>query len=270
MVTFPNAKINIGLNIVNKRPDGYHNIESCFYPVPWSDVLEIIESETLTFKSTGIEIPGNPLENLCLKAYHLIRTDHDIPPVSIHLHKVIPIGAGLGGGSADGAFMLRLLNDKFELNISNERLEAYASKLGSDCPFFIQNTPRMARGTGNEFSELSLDLKGYHLVLIYPDIHVSTKEAYSGIVPKRRDLKLGSILKTPIEDWRDQVYNDFEDSIFPKHPIIKEVKDSLYQQGAIYASMTGSGATVFGLFEEEKQTNFDFSKHMILRHLTLV
>ncbi len=251
MVTFPNAKINIGLNIVGKRPDGYHDIESCFYPIPWNDVLEIIESDSLSFQSTGIPIPGEANGNLCIKAYHQIRKDFSIPPVAIHLHKVIPIGAGLGGGSADGAFMLRLLNDKFELAISDDQLESYAAQLGADCPFFIQNKPTLASGIGNIFTPVSVDLTGFYIVLINPEIHIGTKEAYSGVMPKATNKPITSLLELPIDQWQSKVINDFEKSIFPNHPKIASLKERLLSLGAKYASMTGSGSTVFGLFDEQ-------------------
>ena len=249
MVSFPNAKINLGLNITSKRLDGYHNIESCFYPLPWCDVIEVIPSKELAFTTSGITIPGTSGDNLCLKAYELLREDFDLPPINIHLHKVIPIGAGLGGGSSDASFLLKMLNEKFKLDLSTEKLEFYASKLGSDCPFFIRNEPVIATGTGTEFSPIELDLKGKHVVVIKPDIHVSTVEAYTGIKPGVAKESVEKIIKElPLENWKTQLHNDFEDSIFPKHSSIKELKDYLYNLGAIYASMTGSGAAVYGIF----------------------
>ena len=251
MISFPNAKINLGLNIVSKREDGYHNIESCFYPIPWYDSLEVIKAASFSFHSYGLDIPGDNSSNLCVKAYELIRADHDIPPVEIHLLKNIPMGAGLGGGSADGAFTLKMLNDLFELGLSDEKLESYALQLGSDCPFFIKNQPAIAKGRGEELEAIELDLSGYHLGIHNPGIHVSTKEAYSGIVPQLPPISIVSIIRTPLKEWKDSIVNDFETSIFPNHPAIAELKQDMYDTGAVYASMTGSGSTVFGLFGEK-------------------
>lgn len=252
MVVFPNAKINLGLNITEKREDGYHNIESCFYPIPLTDALEVIESNVLSFASSGIPIPGNEEDNLCLRAYHLIKEKYNIPPVAIHLHKHIPIGAGLGGGSSDGAFMLKLLNEKFNLNIGNKELEELAGKLGSDCPFFIENKPVFVEGTGNVFSPIDVSLKGKYLVLAMPDIHISTAEAYRGVVPNQPESNLKEVLEqTPVDQWQGQVKNGFETSVFNKFPEIVEIKNQLIEKGALYASMTGSGAAVFGVLEEK-------------------
>lgn len=257
MISFPNAKINIGLNITSRRPDGYHNIESCFYPIEWTDVLEIIPSEQLKFTTSGLSIPGSSDNNLCLKAYHLLKEKYNISDVHIHLHKVIPMGAGLGGGSANGAFTLKMLNDLFELNLSDQQLEDYAGKLGSDCPFFIKNKPVTVRGTGNIFSDAPVSLTGKHLLIKNPSIHISTQEAYANVTPAEPSSTLDSILTQPITNWKAQVKNDFEKSVFPNHPEISTLKDSLYQLGAIYASMTGSGSTVYGIFDKEiKQEGF--------------
>ena len=252
MVVFPNAKINLGLNIIEKRTDGYHNIESCFYPIPLTDALEVIESDKLSFTSSGIPIPGDPESNLCLKAYHLLKKHYDLPLVEIHLHKNIPIGAGLGGGSSDGAFMLKLLNEKFELGIDNPALEKLAGELGSDCPFFIENKPVFVEGKGNVFSPVEVSLKGKYLVLVMPDVHVSTAQAYAGITPQQPEAGLKEILEQkPMKRWQDLVKNDFEESVFAKHPELERIKNQLIEEGAIYASMTGSGAAVFGVFEEK-------------------
>lgn len=256
MISFPNAKINLGLNITSKRADGYHNIESCFYPIPWQDSLEVIEAASFAFHSHGLDIPGDASSNLCVKAYEIIKADHDIPPVEIHLLKQIPMGAGLGGGSADGAFTLTLLNDLFKLGLSTEQLEAYALQLGSDCPFFIQNQPVIAKGRGEDLQAIDLDLSGYHLAIHNPGIHISTKEAYSGITPKQPEHSISDIISRPIGNWKDLLHNDFEDSIFPSHPQIQQLKEDMYNAGAIYASMTGSGSTVFGIFENEIDQNW--------------
>lgn len=252
MLVFPNAKINIGLSVVEKQQDGFHNIESIFYPVSdLYDVLEVVAAQTLTFTSTGIEIPGSIDSNLCVKAYRLLKEDYDIPFVQIHLHKVIPIGAGLGGGSADAAFMLTALNELFNLNLSSEQLINYARKLGSDCAFFIENKPVYAYHKGDEFERIELDLSQYDLRIKYPNIHIGTTEAYSGIIPKETESCLKEIVNCPIEEWKSLVKNDFEASVFPIHPRIKEVKEQMYTDGAIFASMTGSGSAVFGVFEKK-------------------
>lgn len=251
MVVFPNAKINIGLQIVEKRKDGFHNIESIFYPVfELYDVLEIIESKELTFTSSGINIPGNLEDNLCLKAYQLLKKDYDLPPVHIHLLKVIPIGAGLGGGSSDAAFSLKLLNEKFELQLSDEDLINYARKLGSDCAFFIKNKPVFAHHKGDEFESVDLDLSDYEIKIEYPNIHIGTSEAYTGVVPKISKYDLRKLSVDDIKNWKTYVKNDFEDSIFPNHSTIEKLKEKFYFNGALYASMTGSGSAVFGIFSK--------------------
>ncbi|MBI2281563.1 MAG: 4-(cytidine 5'-diphospho)-2-C-methyl-D-erythritol kinase [Bacteroidetes bacterium] len=251
MIVFPNAKINIGLNVVEKRPDGFHNIESIFYPVKeLFDVLEIVEATVLKFTSSGIAIPGNHDDNLCLKAYRLIKTDFDVASIHIHLHKVIPIGAGLGGGSADAAFTLKALNQLFELNLTEEQLIVYARKLGSDCAFFIKNTPVYAFGKGDEFEPIDLDLSKFNIKIEYPNIHVGTAEAYAGVKPKPSSKSLKDLIKLPIENWKNSIKNDFEASIFLNHLQIKVLKEKFYNEGAIYASMTGSGSAVFGIFEK--------------------
>jgi 4-diphosphocytidyl-2-C-methyl-D-erythritol kinase len=256
MLTFPNAKINLGLNITSKRGDGFHDIDSCFYPIPLKDALEIFPSEILKFSSTGIPIPGNSDDNLVLKAYHLIKADYDIPAIEIILHKNIPMGAGMGGGSADGAFMLSMLNDYFKLKLSNEKLEDYALKLGSDCPFFIENTPKLVGGRGEVFESTSVDLSGYYLALIYPDIHISTAEAYRGVKPQESKILVKEALENyPIDEWKGILKNDFEEGIFEKYPKLQEIKSRFYTAGAIYASMTGSGSTIFGIFSQSTDLN---------------
>lgn len=250
MISFPNAKINLGLNIVSKRPDGYHNIESCFYPVPLKDALEIIESDQFQFTTSGLEIPGSSDHNLCTKAYQLLKERFNIPPVHIHLHKVIPMGAGLGGGSADGAFTLKMLNEKFDLKLSTCELQDLAGKLGSDCPFFIENKPVYVTDTGTTFSPVVLSLAGKFIAIKHPGIHVGTKEAYAGVTPKSSQISIPELISRPITEWKEVLKNDFEDSIFTSYPAIKEIKDLLYHLGAVYASMSGSGSAVFGIFED--------------------
>ncbi|WP_044267123.1 4-(cytidine 5'-diphospho)-2-C-methyl-D-erythritol kinase [Bacteroides timonensis] len=255
MITFPNAKINLGLNIVEKRPDGYHNLETVFYPVPLEDALEVNVlnegSEKFRLHQAGLEIEGEVENNLVVKAYKLLDEKFNLPPVDIHLFKHIPSGAGLGGGSSDAAYMLKLLNEKFSLELTDETLEEYAAKLGADCAFFIRNTPTYAEGIGNVFSPISLSLKEYQIVLVKPDIFVSTREAFAKIKPHRQDIPLKEVLKHPIEEWKELMVNDFEESVFPQFPAIKAIKEKLYKQGAVYAAMTGSGSSVFGLFKPE-------------------
>lgn len=253
MITFPNAKINLGLNITAKRPDGYHNLETVFYPVPIEDALEIHVQHNSTDKKfalhqAGMEITGNAEDNLVVKAYLLLDKEFNLPPVDIHLYKHIPSGAGLGGGSSDTAFMLKLLNERFELKLTNEKLEEYAATLGADCAFFIKNTPTYAEGIGNIFSPLSLSLKGYQILLVKPDIFVSTREAFSLVRPHKPEYSLKEIITHPISEWKEQMVNDFETSVFPQYPVIGEIKEELYKNGAIYAAMSGSGSSVFGLF----------------------
>ncbi|WP_066628093.1 4-(cytidine 5'-diphospho)-2-C-methyl-D-erythritol kinase [Labilibacter marinus] len=261
MICFPNAKINIGLYVTEKRPDGYHNIETLFYPIQLKDALEIIENkdsdEPFVWSNSGIEIDAKPEDNLCVKAMMLLKQDFEIPPVKMHLHKVIPFGAGLGGGSADAAFTLVTLNDMFDLGINTAQLIKYASQLGADCAFFIHNTAHTAKGIGDILDSNDITLKGYHILLVKPNVHVSTPEAYQGIVPKLPELNFSEQLKMPIQQWKNTIHNDFEDSVFPNHPVIKNIKEQMYNEGAVYASMTGSGAAVFGLFKEEAKLTFD-------------
>jgi 4-diphosphocytidyl-2-C-methyl-D-erythritol kinase len=253
MIMFPNAKINIGLNVLSKREDGYHNLETIFYPIGLRDALEVVESERLGFSSSGLEIPGNPMDNLCLKAYHLLSHDYKLPPVHIHLHKHIPIGAGLGGGSSDASFFIKLMNDKFELGLENSKMEAYASHLGSDCAFFVQDKPAIAFGKGDQLQNIAIDLSDFFMVLVMPPVQVSTAEAYRGVVPQAVSNSLVDLILQPIEEWKTTIKNDFEISVFDQYPIIGDIKSMLYQSGALYASMSGSGSSVFGIFKEKIQ-----------------
>lgn len=261
MICFPNAKINIGLNVIEKRSDGYHNIESVFYPVKIYDVLEVItndnspRSEVKLFAS-GIPITGNVDDNLCIMAYGLLAKDFDLPAVNIYLHKIIPMGAGMGGGSADAAFLIRLLNDKYKLGLDTNAMTGYASRIGSDCAFFINNKPAFAEGRGEKLNEIDFSLAGYKIWIIKPDVHVSTKDAYSMLSPVMPKNKLTQIVKNePIEKWKGIVVNDFEKEICSKYPIVKEVKNFLYSSDAVYASMTGSGSAVYGLFKQNPPGN---------------
>ncbi|NME87851.1 4-(cytidine 5'-diphospho)-2-C-methyl-D-erythritol kinase [Bacteroides eggerthii] len=265
MLTFPNGKINLGLNITEKRPDGYHNLETVFYPIPIEDALEINllheGSRKYCLHQAGIEIAGEAENNLVVKAYKLLDELFDLPPVDIHLFKHIPSGAGLGGGSADAAFMLKLLNEKFNLALSIESMEDYASRLGADCAFFIRNAPTYAEGIGNVFSPVSLSLKGYQLWLVKPDIFVSTRDAFSQIKPHRPERPLKETIQLPVEEWRNCMVNDFEESVFPQFPAIREIKEEMYRQGAVYASMSGSGSSVYGISKPNASLpDIDFGK----------
>ncbi|MBL7857212.1 MAG: 4-(cytidine 5'-diphospho)-2-C-methyl-D-erythritol kinase [Cyclobacteriaceae bacterium] len=260
MVVFPPCKINLGLHILQKRADGYHDLETCFYPVPWTDILEIIPSRELSFTSTGNAIPGSALDNLCLRAYALLKADFGLEPVAIHLHKLIPTGAGLGGGSSDAAYTLRLLNEIFQLKITQEKMVEYAAQLGSDCAFFIQDKPMMGSGRGEILSATEVNLSGKFLVLVKPDIHVSTAEAYAGIFPKKPAFSLTEILiEKNLLSWKECLKNDFEDSVFFNFPMLRSIKEKLYSLGALYASMSGSGSSVFGIFENECDLKPEFN-----------
>lgn len=269
MLTFPNAKINIGLNIIEKRGDGFHNIESVFYPIELKDALEVARdkdagSTGIRFSSSGIPIPGSSHENLCVKAYDLISKDYPLPPVKAHLHKAIPIGAGLGGGSADAAFFIKLLNDHFELGLAWGELHHYARQLGSDCSFFITNKPAFAEGRGDTYERIDLDLSKYFIAVVYPNIHIGTAEAYSGVKPKKPSYSLEqTILEKPVEEWKEIVHNDFEDSVFVKYPAIRSIKEKLYDRGALYASMSGSGSSVYGIFEKKIDLRDEFSMYQV-------
>ncbi|MHB1178905.1 MAG: 4-(cytidine 5'-diphospho)-2-C-methyl-D-erythritol kinase [Daejeonella sp.] len=248
MILFPNAKINIGLNIINKRADGFHNLETVFYPVMVRDVLEVVESKELSFTSSGSAVPGNPDDNLCLKSYHLLSQDIKLPPVHIHLHKNIPIGAGLGGGSSDASFLIRLMNEKFDLGLSIEEMENYASRVGSDCAFFIKNIPVYASERGDKLAKIELNLSQYYIILVMPPIRVATSDAFKKIIPAPSS-SLKELIEAPVESWKYSIENDFESPVFSKNPEIKAIKDSLDDAGALYASMSGSGSSVYGIFE---------------------
>lgn len=251
MIRFPGSKINIGLNIIGKRPDGYHDLESVFYPLNLSDILEITVNDHFEFFTSGLSINGDHSDNLVAKAYYLLQDIFDLPPVKIHLHKIVPMGAGLGGGSADGAATLLLLNDLFSLNISLEQLEKYADQLGSDCAFFIRNKPAFVQGKGEQITLLNITLSGCYIQLINPDIHISTQEAFSGIVPMAASPNWQLKTQESPLTWQQEVKNDFEKTIFPLHPEIEALKNELYNQGASYASMTGTGSSVYAIFEKE-------------------
>lgn len=250
MITFPNCKINLGLNILQKRKDGYHDIETVFYPIPIFDIVEIITSSNgqTELNSSGIFVPDSE-ENLCLKAYYLLKKDFpELPPVKIHLHKTIPIGAGLGGGSSDAAFTLSLLNKKFNLNIPLPHLFEYALLLGSDCPFFLLNKPAFATRRGEALSKILLSLSGFKILIVNPGIHISTKEIFSELNPAQPSESIKKIISQPVSTWKNKLINDFEEVIFKKYPPIKIIKENMYKNGAEYASMTGTGSSVFGIY----------------------
>jgi len=251
MICFPNCKINLGLFVTEKRTDGYHTIETVFYPLPVCDILEVVKSDKMEFTISGNEIPGSKESNLCLKAYDILQQRYDLPSVKIHLHKVIPTGAGLGGGSSNAAFMIKLLNELFSVNLNNSQMQEIAGTLGSDCAFFIENKPAFATGKGDVFTNLKLDLSNYHLLLVKPDVHVSTPEAYSFINPQKSSFSLANIDVAIIHEWKTYIKNDFENVVFVKFPEIKMIKEKMYQSGAIYASMSGSGSSVYGIFEKK-------------------
>lgn len=300
MISFPNAKINIGLNVVAKRTDGYHDIETVFYPVLLQDALEIkpmrpldpsqlrkrLEAGLLvqpddvfrpyrffpkkedipccSLEITGNDFPFKAADNLVVKAYLMLQQDFDLPSIDIKLHKHIPSGAGLGGGSSDCAFMISLLNRRFNLRMRESLMERYAARLGSDCAFFISNTPSLATGRGEILNPISLTLKGYTILLVKPDVSVSTAEAYASLTPKRPDIPLAEAIKRPVAEWKDCVFNDFESTVFAKYPILADIKQKLYSMGAVYASMSGSGSTVYGLFREPLDNPADLFPDMFV------
>lgn len=250
MIEFPPAKINLGLRVIRRRTDGYHDLFTVFYPIPLRDSLEILPNDEFKFFSYGFSIPGRPEENLVVKAWQVLHRFKKIPPVEIHLLKNIPMGAGLGGGSSDAAFTLQMLNRMFKLGLAPDELEEIALSLGSDCPFFLTHQPCAASGRGEELQPISFSIQGKYLLLVKPDIHISSAEAYRNVHPEMH-LHPAEILKQPIDTWKEQLVNDFEEWAFKAYPILKQIKDELYSAGAIYASMTGSGSAFYGIFEHE-------------------
>ncbi|MFZ9695502.1 MAG: 4-(cytidine 5'-diphospho)-2-C-methyl-D-erythritol kinase [Chitinophagaceae bacterium] len=276
MIVFPNCKINLGLYIVNKRTDGYHDLETVFYPVPLKDALEIIplsaeKKGTIEFTQTGLVIEGDPNNNICAKAYQLMQQHFpELPGLKIHLHKQIPMGAGLGGGSADGALLLATVNNKFNLEIAAEQLSKMALELGSDCPFFLYNKPCLAFGRGERLAPLDFTLADYKLVLINPGIPISTAQAFKGVSPQPNSLSLKEIIMSPPTSWKNKLKNQFEETVFPQFPSLKDLKEELYQLGAVYASMSGSGSTLYGIFEKTYSLPADFSsRHSFCREYLL-
>jgi 4-diphosphocytidyl-2-C-methyl-D-erythritol kinase len=258
MIYFPNAKINLGLQVIEKREDGFHNIITCLYPVGWCDILEIMEQPVMSFKTTGLNIPGDQQDNLCLKAYYLVKEQFDIPPIYMHLHKVVPIGAGLGGGSSDAAFTLLGLNQMFKLAMSNSELIRLAAKLGSDCAFFIKDKPALATGIGDQLEQIDITTPGKYLLIVMPPVQVDTGMAYQMLKPKIPTVDLKTALNGPKDQWPGSITNDFEDPIFMVHPAIAGIKEKLLGAGANYASMSGSGSSVYGFFDEEPMGSEDW------------
>jgi 4-diphosphocytidyl-2-C-methyl-D-erythritol kinase len=274
MVSFPNCKINLGLNIIGKRSDGYHDLETVFYPIRIKEAVEIIEKEKLEFSISGLAIAGQGENNFCIKAYHLLKKDFpQLPSVQMHLHKAIPIGAGLGGGSADGAFTLKLLNQKFDLSLSEKQLMDYALQLGSDCPFFILNQPCFATGRGETLTQTDLDLSKFKIVIIHPGIHISTAWAFLQLSGSRQRREpdnyktIKEIIQQPMSTWKEELKNDFEEPVFKKYPEIKNIKDKLYNAGAVYSSMSGSGSAVYGIFEKDKKIALSLSESYFVKEI---
>lgn len=272
MICFPNAKINVGLFITSRLPDGYHTLETLFYPVPWRDILEIIPVEkNISGKKAAITITGkipegHAADNLCIKAYHLLDKIYSLPPVEMYLHKQIPSGAGLGGGSSDAAHTLKMLNQLFELKLDNESLKKFALSLGADCPFFIDNKPAFAHSKGELLTPAPDILEGNYLVLVKPPVNISTAYAYSLVKPKPNPVALNELVQVPKESWKEHINNDFEEKIFEQYPLLSEIKNKLYQSGAWYASMSGSGSCMYGLFEKKPDVTFDdYPEQMLCR-----
>lgn len=271
MVVFPNAKINLGLRIVAKRNDGYHDLETIFYPLPFYDALEIIRQPSgagLSFTSGGLTIAGGTNDNLCVKAYELLKKDFSsLPPVQLHLHKAIPSGAGLGGGSADASFTLKLLNEMASLGLSTEQLQQYALQLGSDCPFFILNQPCFASGRGERLEPVHIDLSIYSLVIVNPGIHIPTGPAFSWLQPATPSSSLKQVIASPVDTWKNELINDFEAPVTQRYPEIGTIKEALYKAGAVYASMSGSGSTVYGIFPKNTVLDISFPEEYFVKQL---
>jgi len=274
LLSFPNCKINLGLNILSKRDDGFHDIATAFYPVPITDAVEIIHApastQPINFTNSGLVVDGDINNNICIKAYNLLKKDFpQLTAITMHLHKSIPLGAGLGGGSADAAFTLQLLNTKFKLNLTNEQLINYALQLGSDCPFFIINQPCFATGRGEVLKQITLDLSNYQLIIINPGIHINTGWAFSQIKPGVPKLSIELVIQQPINTWKADLINDFEVPVFEKYPVIQSIKAQLYKSGAVYAAMSGSGSSVFGLFDKGNLPVLSFPVEYFVRSAEL-
>ncbi len=274
MVVFPNSKINLGLRILRKRADGYHDLETVFYPIQLTDILEIIPgnktaaNHKVTFSKSGFHIEGDPSDNLCIKAYRLLKKDFpSLPAIQMHLHKAIPAGAGLGGGSADGAFTLMLLNSEFGLGLSQDQLLSYAARLGSDCPFFIINKPSIGTGRGEILESVEVDLSACRILVVNPRIHINTGRAFLHSKPSFHETPIREVVTRPIERWKDELHNDFETWVFSQYREIVEIKDQMYIAGALYASMSGSGSTVYGIFPRDIALNLEFDPRYFVKML---
>jgi 4-diphosphocytidyl-2-C-methyl-D-erythritol kinase len=267
MVIFPNAKINIGLSVIRKRDDGYHDIESIFYPIGLCDAVEYIRAED-PCKNDSITYSGTfPVEgrDICLKLTDILRDSFSFPRLRMHIHKNIPSGAGLGGGSADAAFLLQSLNEQHAFGLNRQQLELWAARIGSDCPFFIRNSPCQVTGKGEYLRDIQVSLKGFYLLLIYPGIHSSTAEAYREMIPTGKSPDLGNVIRKPVAQWKQLITNQFEDPVFRKYPLLSDIKDELYRMGAVYASMSGSGSALYGLFHSEVRIPPQFNHYFIFR-----
>jgi 4-diphosphocytidyl-2-C-methyl-D-erythritol kinase len=270
VIVFPNCKINLGLRVLRKRSDSYHDLETVFYPLPFYDVLELLSSPgtSLSFTASGLTVTGDTADNLCVKAYALLKKDFPgLPAAQMHLHKAIPAGAGLGGGSADAAYALQLINKKFGLQLSPPTLVRYALELGSDCPFFIVNQPCLARGRGEELMPIELDISAYRFILVNPGIPISTGRAFMDITPAVPEKPVSQVIRQPVETWKEELVNDFESPVFTQYPTIRAIKEELYRKGAIYASLSGSGSTVYGLFPKDTTASLSFDKNYFIKEL---
>jgi 4-diphosphocytidyl-2-C-methyl-D-erythritol kinase len=253
MISFPHAKINLGLSIVSKRQDGFHNLETIFYPLAIRDALEIIPSDSTEIILSGLKIGGVSEDNLVLRAFGMLKKNYpSVSHLEIHLHKVIPMGAGLGGGSSDAAEMILLMNSYFNLQIPAKEMNDFAAEMGSDCPFFLQSDPCFARGRGEILEPIKLDLSGYSIILVHSEIHIKTAWAYSRIKLAKRGHDLKESILQPVQSWPQLIHNDFESSVFEEYPLLRKIKEKLYAAGALYAAMTGSGSTIFGIFEKSE------------------
>ena len=278
MILFPHCKINLGLSIIEKRTDGYHSLETIFYPVRLTDIVEVIPAASTNnissttdhkiipvFSQSGIQVPGDSMNNLCIKAYQVLKQDYPLlPNIQIHLHKNIPMGAGLGGGSSDGTAVLKMLNTIFKLNISFEKMLDYAAQLGSDCPYFLYDQPCHAVGRGEILATNEICLDDYDIILIHPGVHISTAWAFAQLQPCKKDKSILDIIQQPITTWKSELINDFEAPVFKAHPPLANIKEQLYSKGAVYASMSGSGSSLFGLFQKsEKLPTLHFDKSIL-------
>jgi 4-diphosphocytidyl-2-C-methyl-D-erythritol kinase len=263
MIVYAPAKINIGLKVLNKRKDLYHNLDSIFYPIPLYDILEIVKSDGFSLKMSGIKIDGDIEDNLIYKAWIIMRKHHNIGGIAVHLHKQIPTGAGLGGGSSDASSILKSINQLYSLNLDDSELERYAADLGADCPFFIKAKASRAQGIGTEFSNIELDLSDYYLVLIKPDIHISTNEAYANVYLEGANASINLGIIPKMGKWSSGFVNSFENHLFKIYPELKIIKNKLYKQGAIYASMSGSGAAIYGIFREKPDLPSEWNSYFV-------